>query len=411
MDFFQIARVYDAQRRFLDACPTGPLATEQIALAQAQDRILAESVSAPEDLPGFSRSAVDGFAVRSADTFGASDGLPAYMRIIGEILMGRAPEQPLGPGTCMRIATGGMLPEGADAIVMIEQTESISADEVGVFKAVSPGQNVIRRGEDGLAGQQLLAAGQRLRAQELGLLAHAGVLTVTVARRPRCAILATGDELVDPTLTPKPGQIRESNSFTIIALVRAAGGEPIYLGHAPDLATAIEGRLRHAMTVADVILVSGGSSVGTRDLAAPLLHELGRPGILVHGVSLKPGKPTILGVANGKPFIGLPGHPVSGQVVFNLFALPLIRQLQGLPAFAAFKPGVRARMVKNYASATGRVDVLRVALSERAGELWADPVQGKSSLISTMTKADGTVTIREGTEGILAGDWVEVELT
>jgi len=333
------------------------------------------------------------------------------LRISGEILMGDAPSHHLGPGECMRIATGGMLPEGADAIVMIEQTEAISTDEVGIFKAVSPGQNLIRRGEDCAAGQPLLAAGQRLRPQELGLLAHAGIVTVQVARRPRCAILATGDELVDPATTPKPGQIRESNSFTITALVQAAGGDPIYLGRTPDIATAIEDQLHHAMDVADVILVSGGSSVGTRDMAALLLGRLGKPGILVHGVSLKPGKPTILGVAEGKPFIGLPGHPVSGQVVFNLFALPLLRQLQGLAPFTDLRPGVRARLTKNYASAPGRVDVLRVSLIQREGDLWADPIQGKSSLISTMTKADGIVTIREATEGVLAGDWVEVELT
>lgn len=410
VEFFQILRVDEAQTRFLDACPRGPLAVEEVPLEAALGRVLARAITAPADLPGFARSSVDGYAVIAADTFGASEGLPAYLRVVGEVLMGQAATQPLEPGECVRIATGGMLPPGADAVVMVEHTETLAADEVGMLRPASPGQNVIRRGEDAQAGGVLLDAGSGLRAQELGLLAHAGVLAAPVARRPVCAILATGDELVDPARTPAPGQIRESNSYTIRALVAEAGGVPLYLGKAPDIAAEIRAKLERAKAEADVIMVSGGSSVGTRDLTAELLDELGKPGIMVHGVSLKPGKPTILGVVDGKPVVGLPGHPVSAQVVFGLFARPLLRQLQGLAPFPAYRPMVRARLTKNYASAPGRVDVLRVALAERAGELWAEPVQGKSGLITTLTKAAGVVTIREGTEGLLAGEWVEVEV-
>lgn len=409
MEFFKILRVDEALKIFLDACPSGPLEVEQVPLDQALGRILARDIAAPEDLPGFARSTVDGFAVISADTFGASEGLPAYLRVMDEVLMGQEATRPIDPGECVRVATGGMLPPGADAVVMVEHTESLAEDEVGMLRPASPGQNVIRRGEDSAAGQTLVPGGRPLRAQELGLLAHAGVLEVPVARQPVCAILTTGDELVDPASAPAPGQIRESNSYMVRALVQEAGARPLYLGRAPDVAEEIEAKLREAASVADVVMVSGGSSVGTRDLTAQLLDKLGEPGILVHGVSLKPGKPTILGVAGGKPLMGLPGHPVSAQVVFGLFARPLLRQLLGLAPFPAHRPVVRARMAKNYASAPGRVDVLRVALSERDGELWAEPVQGKSGLITTLTKADGIVSVREETEGLLAGQWVDVE--
>ncbi|BDG61333.1 molybdopterin molybdenumtransferase MoeA [Caldinitratiruptor microaerophilus] len=407
MEFFQLRRVDEAQSLFLEACPKGPLGVEELDLLEAHGRCLAEDVRSAGDLPAFDRSSVDGYAVRAGDTFGASEGLPAYLRVVEEIPMGRAPARRLGPGECARIATGGMLPDGADAVVMIEHTEHLAADEVGVLRAVSPGENVMRRGEDCPAGGVLVPAGRPLRAQELSLLAHAGVLRVRVARRPRVAIVATGDELVDPGEEPGPGQIRESNSFALRALVAEEGGQPVFLGRAPDVRDAVEAKLREALKY-DVVLVSGGSSVGARDMTAEIIGGLGRLGILVHGVNLKPGKPTILAVVDGRPVVGLPGHPVSAQVVFALFVSPLLRRLLGLPPFPGHRPAVRARMAKNVASAAGRVDVLRVALEARDGELWAEPVQGKSGLITTLTRADGAVIIREEKEGLLAGEWVDV---
>lgn len=411
MEFFQIQRVSAARRTFLEACPRGPLGVEQVDLMDALGRVLAADAISPHALPGFDRSSVDGYAVRADDTFGASEGLPAYLRVVDYIAMGRAPSRALAPGECAHIATGGMMPEGADAVVMVEHTETLGDDEVGMLRAVSPGENVIRRDEDCRPGDVVVPAGRVLRAQELGLLAHAGLLTVPVARRPRVAVLSTGDELVDPTEVPGPGQIRESNSFTTRALIREQGAEPIFLGRAVDQEAVIRAKLEEGLARADVLVVSGGSSVGTRDLTAKLIQELGEPGVLVHGVRLKPGKPTILAVVNGKPVVGLPGHPVSSQVVFGLFVQPLLRQLLGLPPFPAFTPAVPARMTKNVASATGRVDVIRVSLVEREGERWAEPVLGKSGLISTLTRADGIVVVPEGKEGLVAGEMVEVQLT
>ena len=410
MEFFDLQPVEAARERFLSHCAGRPQQTERVPLALALGRITAAAVVAPSDLPPFARSSVDGFAVRAADTFGASEGLPAYLRVTAEILMGQAPVLPLRPGEAQKISTGGALPEGADAIVMVEFTEALAADEVGMLRPVSPGENVMLRGEDCKAGDALLPAGHQVRAQELALLSSAGVLEIDVIRRPRVAIISTGDELVPVDAAPGPGQIRESNGAALVALVARDGGEPAYLGLAGDREEEIGGLLRQAKAQFDVVLISGGSSVGTRDLTSTMIEQLGDPGILVHGVKLKPGKPTILAVADGVPVVGLPGHPVSAQVVYGLFVVPLLRQLQGFPAEPPFRATVRARMTKNVASAPGRTDCLRVKLRRENDEVWAEPVHGKSGLISTLVKADGLVTIPSGKEGLLTGEWVEVEL-
>ncbi|MEW8977690.1 MAG: gephyrin-like molybdotransferase Glp [Symbiobacterium sp.] len=408
MDFFTLLSVEEAQARLL-AAVRRRMPAERVATAAATGRVTAVPVLAAEDLPPFDRSSVDGYAVRSADTFGASEALPSYLTVTAEIAMGAAPTVPLNPGEAQKIATGGALPEGADAVIMVEHTEQSAPDEIAALRPVSPGENVMHRGEDCRAGEELLPAGRLLRAQEVALLSHAGILEVDVVRRPRVAIISTGDELVPADQVPAPGQIRESNGQALQALVRRDGGEPTFLGLARDDETQILALLQQGMAY-DVILISGGSSVGTRDLTSELIGRLGSPGVLVHGVKLKPGKPTILAVADGVPVIGLPGHPVSAQVSYNLFVTPLLRQMQGLSPEPEFRPTVRARLTKNVASATGRTDVVRVRLFRRDGELWAEPVHGKSGLITTLVKADGLVVIPSAREGLLAGDTVEVEV-
>lgn len=409
MEFFDLKSVEEARSLFLAAAGQRSTAEESLPLIDAVGRAAARPIRAGADLPGFARSTVDGFAVRAADTFGASEGLPAYLRLQGEILMGQFAPEPLRPGMAWKISTGGALPEGADAVVMVEHTEALVEDEIGVRKPVSPGENVVQRDEDCPAGGVLVEAGQMIRAQEVALLQSAGVLTVPVHRRPRVAIISTGDELVAPNQEPCPGQVRESNAAALAVLVRRDGGEPHYLGLARDDEAAIRSLLLQGMQD-DVVLISGGSSVGTRDLTARLISELGAPGILVHGVKLKPGKPTILAVAGNTPVAGLPGHPVSAQVSYGLFITPLLRQLQGLPPEPAFRPTVQARMTKNVASAPGRTDCVRVRLIREGDGMLAEPVHGKSSLISTLVRADGLVIIPSAKEGVLAGELVEVEL-
>ncbi len=409
MEFFELKPVEEARSLLLTAAKGLPVQAEVVPLDRALGRVVAEAIHASTDLPPFSRSSVDGFAVRASDTFGASEGLPAYLMVTGEIFMGKAPTIPLGPGEAQKIATGGALPDGADAVVMIEHTESMTDDEIGAVRPASPGENVMYRGEDCRAGEVLMPAGQVIRAQELAILSHAGVTEVSVIRQPRVAIISTGDELVPASQEPGPGQIRESNGAAMTALVRRDGGLPTYLGLAADKEQEISALLNKGMEY-DMILVSGGSSVGTRDMTSILIDRLGKPGTLVHGVKLKPGKPTILAMAGNTPVVGLPGHPVSAQVVYGLFVQPLLRQMQGLPAEPEFEPKVRAKLTKNVASATGRTDAVRVRLFRQDGEVWAEPVHGKSGLISTLVKADGLLIIPSAREGILAGQEVEVEL-
>jgi molybdopterin molybdotransferase len=409
MEFFDLKPVEEARELFLQSVTLVRTPVETVPLPEALARVTAAANPAPADLPPFARTSVDGYAVKAADTFGASEGLPAYLRVTGEIFMGQAPPRPLASGEAQRISTGGALPDGADAVVMIEYTEALAADEIGIMRPVSPGENVMHRGEDCRQGEVLLPAGHQVRAQELALLQSAGVLAISVYRRPTVAIISTGDELVAPEEAPGPGQIRESNAAAVTALVRRDGGDPVYLGMASDTEESIRSLLAQAMAY-DVILISGGSSVGTRDFTSTMIAQLGRPGILVHGVKLKPGKPTILAVADGKPVLGLPGHPVSAQVVYGLFVTPLLRQLQGLPAEPPFRAAVRARLTKNVPSAPGRTDCVRVRLRREGDEVWAEPVHGKSGLISTLVKADGLVVIPSAKEGLLAGDWVDVEV-
>lgn len=419
MEFFTVKPVAEAQQIFLDGIKeSGPIGTEEIPCARAGGRVLAQRVVAPADLPAFDRSTVDGYAVRSGDTFGATESFPAYLRIAGEVLMGQAPSREIKPGEAFRIATGAMLPPGADAVVMVEHTEMLGEGEVGCIRPAAPGDNVIVRGEDALAGTVLLEPGTILRPQEIGALALAGMTRVRVARRPRAAIISTGDELVPPGETPGRGQISDTNSSALAAAVELAGGEAVLLGVFPDRAQVLEPALKHALEF-DMVLISGGSSVGTRDLTARLIAGLGSPGILVHGVSVKPGKPTILAVVGGspdsaalpgapKPVIGLPGHPVSALVIFDLFARPAIRTFLGLPPFPRWEFSLRARLSRNIASAPERLDCLRVRLRREGGEIWADPVLGKSGLLTTLVQADGLAWIEPGREGLLAGEIIEV---
>jgi molybdopterin molybdotransferase len=382
---------------------------ERVPTAEALGRVLAEDLRSGEDLPAFPRSTMDGFAVRAADTFGASEGLPAYLGVVGEVLMGRRPEARAAIGQAVRIATGGMIPDGADAVVMVEYTQEVDASTIEVVRPVAPGENVIKVGEDVTVGAPLLARGQILRPQDLGGLLALGITDVAVATRLKVAILGSGDEVVAPERTPGPGQIRDVNSYTLAALVRRAGHEPLVLGIAPDVYEELEGLTRRALSLADVVVISAGSSVSTRDMTAQVIASLGAPGVLVHGVSLKPGKPTILAVVEGKPVFGLPGNPVSCMVTFDLFVAPTLYHLSGCPARPASQTLV-ARLGKNLASAPGREDYIQVRLEQRDGELWAEPVFGKSNLIYTLVRSDGLVKIELDRSGLSTGDLVEVRL-
>ncbi|MCL2337766.1 MAG: molybdopterin molybdotransferase MoeA [Firmicutes bacterium] len=406
-ELFQARTVREA--RELLAAHLGPEAgAEEASLPEALGRRLARAVAAVDEVPGFARSTVDGFAVRAKDTFGASESMPAYLDLTGEVLMGRESVGQLAPGQAWLIPTGGMLPTGADAVVMVEHTEELDRRTVGVNSPVASGDNVVRAGEDMMPGALLLPRGHLLRPQDLGLLAAAGVTEVFVARRARVGIISSGDEVVEPTRQPGPGQVRDVNSYVLYGQALAAGARPELLGIVGDNFELLLTTLRRALDQCDLVLISGGSSVGVRDVAAEALNTLGAPGVLFHGISIKPGKPTVGAVVNGKPVFGLPGHPVSAAVVFELFVTPLLKYWSypdRLPEFP-----VRARLLRNMRSAAGREDFIRVKLAVADGEITAEPILGKSGLISTLVRADGLAYIPAEKEGVEAGELIGVKL-
>jgi molybdopterin molybdotransferase len=344
--------------------------------------------------------------VRAADTYGVSEGLPGYLRVAGAVRMGTEPEVAVGPGTVASMPTGGVLPQGADAVVMIEYTQQAMADTIEVVRPVAPGDGVVRADEDAAPGAELVPAGRPLRAQDLGMLAAAGVTGVTVHARPRVAVFSTGDEVVPPgTATLRPGQVRDASAVALAAMVTQAGGEPAQGGIVPDDQQALERALRAALAGSDLVVVSAGSSVGTRDETADVVGRLGQPGIWCHGLAIRPGKPTLLADCGGVPVIGLPGNPRSALVVFRLLGIPLVRLVGGCTMPPA-EPVVRARLGRDLASAAGRLDVVQVRVHDGI----ASPVVGLSALLSVLTAADGYVIVPEDATGLDAGAEVEVTL-
>ena len=385
------------------------LPAETVGLAAACSRVLAEDIVAGEDLPAASRAAMDGYAVRAAEVFGATDSNPGYLDLAMDIPIGIIPDKPLPAGHCARIVTGAFLPAGADAVVMVEYTEDLGAGAIEMRRSLAPGDNVMLAAEDAAVGQKVLAAGTRLRPQEIGLLAALGRTSLKVGKIPTVALLSTGDELVPAEATPKPGQIRDVNSHTLAAMLRQAGAAPTTFPLVPDDLAGIQAALAEAAANYDLTLLSGGSSVGARDFTLDALRNLGAD-ILAHGVAISPGKPTILANLGGKPAIGLPGQVTSAQIVLLIFALPLLAHLAGDPA--AFDRTPRtfpAQLSRNVASKQGREDHVRVRLEERPGQLpLAHPVLGKSGLLKTLLMADGLITIPADLEGLPGNTTVAV---
>ena len=406
-EFFTVRTPPDAWKLLLQHF-TPRIRTEQISTIDALDRVLAAPLVSSQDLPEFARSTVDGYAVNAADTYGASSSLPAFLTVIGEVAMGQLSQLQLGVGEVALVHTGGMVPAGADGVVMVENTQAVDAASIEVLRPVAEGENVIQIGEDIRTGDPILAAGHSLRPQDIGGLLALGITAVTVAVPPRVAIISSGDEVVAPDQPVAPGQVRDINSYTLAGLTRRAGGEPILYGIIPDQRDALEAAAAKAHAEADIVVLSAGSSVSYRDLSVEVIAGLGAPGVLAHGLSVRPGKPTIVAVADGKPIFGLPGNPVSAMVIFDLIVTPTIRALLG--ATDRPKQQVQAKLARNIASSAGREDYVQVRVETRDGELWAVPVFGKSNLIYTLVHADGTVKIDLNANGVREGAWVTVLL-
>jgi len=388
-----------------------PLGSELTPLSLAAGRVLAKDLAAAHDWPLMNRSCMDGFAVSARDVFGSSETNPGYLECTASLPIDVMPDITLPAGECARIATGGVLPEGADAVVMIEHTGEMGDSTIEVRKSAAPGENVMQRGEDAREGQTALSAGTTMRPQEIGLAAALGFEELSLYRQPRVGILSTGDELIEVSRTPKPGQVRDVNSHTVATLTAMAGGIPTRYGIIKDDLPSLTEALSRAIAENDMVLLSGGSSIGVRDLTVTALEAKENSEILAHGVALSPGKPTILGRASGKPVLGLPGQVTSALVVMHVLILPLIRHMQGDPhAFETTRRPVRkAELARNVASKPGREDYVRIRLEEREGmEPLAHPVLGKSGLLRTMVQADGLASIPADSEGLYEGQTIDI---
>ena len=408
-DTVSLERALQLLQQHLADCPGKKI---KLPLAEALGRICAADIHSPENLPPYPRSTMDGYAVRAQDTFGASEKLPAYLEVSGEVCMGEFPEHGPKPGSCHAIATGGILPPGTDAVVMLEYTVAIDDSMIEVVQPVATGANVINAGEDVSANEILLSAGHGIRPQDIGLLAGVGIENIAVFRKVRVGIISTGDEIVSHDQTPAPGKIRDTNSVSLAAQIRILNATPTFYGISADDEKILTGMVQKATTANDIVLLSGSSSVGVRDLGEKIIENMGSPGILVHGVAVKPGKPVIIARANNTMIFGLPGHPVSAAVSFDLFVRPAILHLSGLAEDGLPQQRIiKARLMRNLNSASGRTDVVRVRVKIIPGkEPEAHPILGKSGVLSTMVKANGYIEIAEKLQGLKEGEIVEVRL-
>ena len=405
-EFLELLPVEDAQLIFKNSLKV-KVKEEEILTQNAVGRITTDSIAAPHPLPSFTRSSVDGYALKASDAFGASDALPAYLELIGEISMGVKPDFSLTLAQCCLIHTGGMLPAGADAVIMLENTQISRPGEIEVYRAVAFGENVIQEGEDVKTSEIVVQEGTRLRPAEIGGLIALGIVRVKVACKPRVAVISSGDEIVSPESKIHSGKIRDTNSYSLSALVEEAGGIAVRYGIVPDDFDVLYQVASQAIAECDLVVITAGSSASARDFTSQVINKLGQPGVLVHGVNIKPGKPTILGICQGKAVVGLPGNPVSALIIARQFLVPVVNLLIGLRE-DYFQPFIYARLTLNLSSQAGREDWIPVYVEERKSELIAEPVFGKSNLIFTLARSNGLICIPADTTGFNAGEIVKV---
>ncbi|SHE46040.1 gephyrin-like molybdotransferase Glp [Alkalibacter saccharofermentans] len=381
---------------------------EWVGIHEALDRVVCKDIIANEDMPPFNRSSVDGYCVVAADTFGVSEAMPAQLKLVGEVGMGEKPGFAIKRGESAYVPTGGQLPSGADAMVMMEYSEDFKDGDIFLNKPAAPGNHIVYKGDDVKEGTLVIKKGRRLRAQDIAILAGLGYEKVKVYKKLKIGIISTGDEVIGIGDKPEGAQIRDINTYSIDSLSKKMGMEPVRFGIVKDVYDDIEKVVNESLESCDITVVSGGSSVGTKDVTVKVIESLGKPGVLLHGIAVKPGKPTILGKAKGKAVIGLPGHPASAFMIFQVFVSRLAKTME--KSGDGLHPFVEATVDINYPSNNGREEYLAVSLREGKDRCIASPVFGKSGMISLMTQADGFVHISRGSEGLNKGQKVKVNL-
>jgi len=406
--FFKLKTVEEVIEILKDFTPSEE---DTVSIEKGLGRVLSQDVISPEDLPGYYKSTMDGYAVQAKDTFSATESIPAMLEVAGEVVMGEIPEITVGQGQAVRIATGGMLPDKADGVVMLEYTHILDEKTIEVSRAISPLENVIRPDDDFKKGNKALEKGMRMRPQDLGLLAGLGIPEISVFKRPKVAIISTGDEIIPIQMNPKPAQVRDINSYTLGSFCLQAGAEPVILGLCNDRFEELRNLVEKGLNKADSIWISGGSSVGTRDLTLKVLESFDQMELLVHGISISPGKPTIVARIGSKAIFGLPGHTVSAMVISEVFLPGFLARISGEdPVPSVFHHQIEAELTRNIESANGRDDYLRVRLFRDKGRFMADPIFGKSGLISTLVEADGLLKVDRNREGLYQGEKVNIML-
>ena len=407
MSDFLKAKPIEQALEIIDNHPTPLLSTVNIKTIDSLSRTVSTPITSPSDLPSFDRSTMDGYAVRATDTYGASQSQPSYLNLISEITMGSIPKTKIKVGQAAKIFTGGMIPESADAVVMVEYTELIDSSLIEIIKPVAPGENIIKIGEDIKENDPVFEVGHVIRPQDIGGLLALGITQTPVFERPKIGVISTGDELINPEIEPTKGQVRDINSYTVSSLIQKHGGEPIIFGINKDEFEVQFNSAQKALTECSLLVISAGSSTSSRDLTSQVISSLGEPGILMHGLAHKPGKPSIIGSVENKLIFGLPGNPVSAMIIFELLVKRAINNI--LRSTKKLITPTQAILTTDIPSINGREELVPVKLyNSQSGKLMAEPVFGKSNLIYTLIKSDGIVIVPINKSGIYSGDLVDV---
>ena len=405
MELLSTYTVEQVKEKIMEAFKDFPLKTERIPITEARGRVLAQDVISFENIPEFHRSTVDGYGVMYQDTLGASEGNATYLQKRFAVEMGEAVSEKIEAGECAYIPTGGMIPEGANAVVMVEQTEIFDEKTIGIIKPVSDLENILQKGEDIQVGKEVFTKGDRLRTQDIGLLAGLGVKEVRVYQKIAVGLISTGDEIVQIHKQPGPGEIRDMNRYSLGAALERDGFNLVKTSVVKDQKSLLRKTLEEFLISCDLVLISGGSSMGEKDFTKEVINSLGKPGVFVHGVSMKPGKPTIVGKIGKKAVFGLPGQPVSALMVYEI----LVKSLTKIYEKVKLKdPYIMGEMDRNFPSASGRAHYFMVSLYEKEGKNYVTPVYGKSGTLSMMSKAMGYVVIGSDDEGLNKGEVVKV---